>query len=415
MRAEPVRSPSGRPPTILQIVPRLDTGGAELTTIEITEAIVRAGGCALVATEGGRMAGEIARRGGTLIPFPATSKNPARMLANARRLAALVRAERVHLIHARSRAPAWSAFVAARMAKVPFVTTYHGAYNESGPGKRLYNSVMARGDLVIANSRFTADLIRKRYETPESRLRVIHRGVDIAQFSPDAVDAGRTSALAAAWGIQLDTRVILLAARLTGWKGQGVLIAAADLLAKAGGLGNATVVLAGDAQGRSGYEAELRAQIAAAGLDDRVRLVGHCADMPAAYKLAYVAVVASTDPEAFGRVAVEAQAMGCPVIATDIGAPPETVLVGEATAPKGWLVSPSDPKALAAAIGAAMRLPRPARAALGLPLRRHVADHFSLAAMQRATLAVYDELLGSVMQPAFDHTASMPFPSRDGA
>ncbi len=148
-------------PTILQIIPRLDTGGAELSTIEIAEAIVRAGGRALVATAGGRMADRVTAVGGEIITLPLESKNPATILANASRLAGLVRARGVALLHARSRAPAWSALIAARRTRVPFVTTYHGAYGERGRLKRLYNSVMARGDAVIANSQYTADLIHR--------------------------------------------------------------------------------------------------------------------------------------------------------------------------------------------------------------------------------------------------------------
>ena len=153
-------------PTILQIIPRLDTGGAELSTIEITDAIVRGGGRALVATEGGRLASRITENGGEIVPFPAGTKNPIRILANARALERLIRMRGIDLVHARSRAPAWSALIAARRAGIPFITTYHGAYAEKGRLKRLYNSVMARAGVVIANSHYTAGLIRERYGTP---------------------------------------------------------------------------------------------------------------------------------------------------------------------------------------------------------------------------------------------------------
>jgi glycosyltransferase involved in cell wall biosynthesis len=387
-------------PTILQIIPRLDTGGAERTTVEITHAIAAAGGRALVVTEGGRLCPEIADAGGELVPFPAATKNPLYMAANARRLIRLITDENVDLVHARSRAPAWSALLAARRTGRPFVTTYHGAYAEHGAAKRLYNSVMARGDLVIANSRYTAGLIRDRHGKPAETIRIIPRGVDERRFDPALVSPARPRELRKRWNVAPDQRIVLLAARLTAWKGQRVLIAAAGQLEAAGALANAVVILAGDAQGRSNYVAALERQIADAGLAGRVRLVGHEADMPAAFLAAHVAVVASTEPEAFGRVVAEAGAMGCPVIATNIGAPAETIRKGpEAPAEEttGWLVPPGDAAALAACIETALALSVEARAAIGARARAHARAHFSLAAMQQSTLAVYDALIGSGM------------------
>ncbi|MBS0242515.1 MAG: glycosyltransferase family 4 protein [Proteobacteria bacterium] len=388
----------GAKPTILQIIPRLDTGGAELSTIEITEAIVRAGGRALVATEGGRLAERIGQAGGELIAFPASTKNPLKLWANAGRLVRLMQAEQVNLIHARSRAPAWSALWAARRARIPFITTYHGAYAEKGRLKRAYNSVMARADRVIANSRYTADLIRSRYGTEETRIRVIHRGVDMAHFDPALVGAERLGALRSAWQVEAGRPIILQAARLTGWKGQRVLIEAAARLKQRQQLGNAVVVLAGDAQGRDGYREQLAGLARDLGVADHLRLPGHVDDIPAAFAMARVAVVASTEPEAFGRAAAEAQAAACPVIATDIGAPPETVLdVGRAGVEKatGWLVQPGDAEALARSLADALGMPDAVRLAMGKRARAHIGANFTLEAMKRATLAVYDELLAS--------------------
>jgi glycosyltransferase involved in cell wall biosynthesis len=384
-------------PTILQIIPELDTGGAELSAIEIAEAIVHAGGRALVLSEGGRLASHINAFGGEFVPFPARTKNPVRMLVNARAIAGIVRAEGVDLIHARSRAPAWSALRAARATGKPFVTTYHGAYNENGRLKNLYNSVMARGDVVIANSQYTASLVKQRYGTPDQRIRVIHRGVDGAAFDPVAVSDTRKRELRAKWGVEPRQRIILQAARLTGWKGQRVTIDAARRLHQAGRLQDAVFVLAGDDQGRGGYRAELVSLIAASGLDHTVRLVGHVEDMPAAFALAHLTVIASTEPEAFGRTSTEAQAMGCPVIATAIGAPPETVLWDRAD-PRGmagWLVPPGDGAAMAEAIEQALALSAERRAEMGARARAHALSGFSLQAMRTSTLQVYDSLLGT--------------------
>jgi glycosyltransferase involved in cell wall biosynthesis len=385
-------------PTILQIIPRLDTGGAELSTLEITDAVVRAGGRALVATEGGRLTRDVVAAGGEIVDFPAATKNPLRILANARALRRLVADEAVSLIHARSRAPAWSALLAARRSGVPFVTTYHGAYGERGPVKRLYNSVMARADLVIANSGYTARLIETRYGTDTRRLRVIHRGVDLARFDPSRIGAARIERLQRDWSVAPGQRVILQAARLTGWKGQRVVIDAAGRLARSGRLGDVVIVLAGDDQGRTGYRDSLLARARALGIADKVRLPGHVADIAAAFAVAHVAVVASTEPEAFGRAATEAQAMACPVIATRIGAPPETVIGAEAKGldvATGWLVPPGDVAALAASLEVALGLDPETRARLGARARSHVAAHFTLDTMKSATLAVYDELLGT--------------------
>ena len=383
-------------PTILQIIPSLDTGGAELSTIEIAEAVVSAGGRALVLTEGGRMQDRLASVGGEMIWFPASTKNPARILWNAQRIAQIVRSQNVSLIHARSRAPAWSALIAARRTKIPFVTTYHGAYSEKSRIKNLYNSVMARSDIVIANSRYTADLIKSRYDIGDERVRIIYRGVDGGQFDPASISADRIAALRTTWGVKPDARIVLHAARLTGWKGQRDVIATAAQLR--GRLQEVVFVLAGDAQGRSGYREELEQLIAAHALDGVVRLVGHVEDMPAAFAAAYVAIVASVEPEAFGRAAAEAQAQGCPVISTNIGAPPETVLAPPRVstgARTGWLVPPGDLNSYEQAIGEALALSPTQRSEMGDRARRHILDSFTTQTMQRATLAVYDNLLGN--------------------
>ncbi len=394
-------------PTILQIIPELDTGGAELSAIEVAGAIAKAGGRALVLSEGGRLVARLESAGGEFVPFAAASKNPVRILWNARTMARLMAREGVDLVHARSRAPAWSARLAARATGKPFVTTYHGAYRENSALKRAYNRVMAEGDLVIANSHYTSRLVQERYGTQPTRIRVIYRGVDGSDFDPAKIAAARTETLRNTWKMAPQTRVVLHPARLTSWKGQAVLIAAAQLLKQREDLDDVAIVLAGDAQGRNEYRDGLERQIAEAGLADQVHLVGHVGDMPAAYATAHLAIVASTQPEAFGRVGTEAQIMGCPVIATAIGAPPETVL-DEPKVPAaqrtGWLVAPGDAEALAGAMSAALNLSAAERTALGSRARAHVLQSFSLQAMRRQTLSVYDELLGTRLAQAFTET-----------
>ncbi len=403
-------------PTILQIIPKLETGGAERTVIEMSAAITRAGGRALIATEGGRMADAVRAAGGEIIDFPAASKNPARIVANAQRLVKLIASEKIDLLHARSRAPAWSSWIAARRAGIPFVTTYHGAYSEGNVLKKQYNAVMARADCVIANSHYTARLIRTRYGIEVERISVIHRGIDPAAFDPATISANRVAALRSHWEIAPDTRVILHAARLSSKKGQRVVIDAAGRLglAFAGAAGSAqpvAIILAGDAQGRDGYVDELRARIKAHRLTTVVKLVGHVDDMPAAYATAFVSLVPSTEPEAFGRGAIEAQAAMSPVIAARHGAPPETVLSSPEVAASrttGWLVAPDDADALAGALAEALALDTEARGALGRRCRAHVTQRFTLARLQTETLGVYDRLLASNLRAAFQQHAGAP-------
>lgn len=384
--------------TILQIIPALDAGGAERTTIDIAAALAAAGARPLVASTGGRLVSELQAVGGVLVPFPAKTKNPVLMAEHVFRLARLIRAEGVDLIHARSRAPAWVALGASRLARVPFVTTYHGAYSGKSALKVHYNSVMARGDVVIANSHYTAGLIRQMHPFAAERVKVIHRGTDFRAYSPDSVDPARVQKLRAGWGVAPDERVVLLAARLTGWKGQREMIAAARLLRERGDV-DLRVILAGDPQGRENYVKELDGLIADAGLEGIVRRVGHCSDMPAAFLAASVVAVPSTEPEAFGRSAVEAQAMGTPVVVADHGAVPETVLAPPDVPPSartGWRVPPRDVPALADALAEALALGASAREALARRAREHVTRNFSLSRMSTDTLAVYSALLDEV-------------------
>src|SRR5215208_6816124 len=381
--------------TILQVIPELEAGGAERTAVDVAEGLAHAGARALVATEGGRLVGELQAKGGVWVPFPAATKNPFAMLANVRRLARICHDEKVAIVHARSRAPGWVGLGAARLLGLPFVTTYHGSYAGRSSVKILYNSVMARGDAVIANSHFTADLIRSVHPQAGDRIRVVHRGTDFAVFSPDAVNPERVEALRRAWGVAPHERIVLLAARLTGWKGQKVLIEAAARLREAG-LRDMGFVLAGDPQGRESYVKELDALIASRKLKGIVRRVGHCTDMPAAFLAAAVVTVPSTEPEAFGRSAVEAQAMGTPVVVSDLGAVPETVLSPPAVQPQertGWRVRPGDAGALAEALSTALTMGASAREAMATRARLHVERHFSLERMVEDTLDVYISLL----------------------
>jgi glycosyltransferase involved in cell wall biosynthesis len=370
---------------ILHVLPKLDTGGAERVVVEICEAITRAGQIALIACETGPLAQAALRAGAEIIEMPLATKSPFAMRRNAGRLARLIRERRIDLVHAHSRAPAWSALWATQRTATPFVTTYHGAYNENAPLKRRYNAVMAGGARVIAVSHFIANMVRERHGVGDDRLRIIPGGVDPVKFDPAAVMGDRVSRLAREWRLDMGAPTIMLPGRLTAWKGQKLMITALAAMRHS----DAVLLLVGGDQGREAYAQSLIAHAQSLGVADRLRLVGHTEDMPAALMLADVVVNASTDPEAFGRTIVEAQAMGRIVIAGRHGGAGETITDGET----GFLVPPGDYNALTQAADTALEMSPDDRVAFGRHVRARVCETYSVAAMQAAVLAVYAELL----------------------
>ena len=333
----------------------------------------------------------LANTGAEIVQLPLNSKAPPTLLWNARRLANLIRRRNVKLIHARSRAPAWSALMAARATRIPFITTYHGIYNASNVFKRLYNSVMVRSDALIANSQWTADHIVREHGVSRDRIAVIPRGVDLEEFDPAGVSPDRVERLRTEWGIMRGQLVILLPGRLTRWKGQLVFIDALAQLQREHRLGDVKAVLVGDPQGREDYRSEILQSIARNGLQNMVQLANHVTDMSGAYLAADIVVSASTDPEAFGRVAAEAGAMGRPVIATDHGGACEIVLPGRS----GLFVQPGDAAALAEGLQTLLATGGDGRRSMGEEGRAHVRANFSLERMCADTLALYRSLLSA--------------------
>ncbi|ESQ77560.1 glycosyltransferase family 4 protein [Asticcacaulis sp. AC402] len=376
---------------VLQVVPELDTGGVEQTVLDVSAAILKAGGRSIVATKGGRLVESLQKAGATVVLMPVHSKNPLTQFKNHKALRALIRREKVDIVHVRSRAPAMAAIGAARAEKIRSVATYHGIYNAKSGLKRWYNSQMTRADMTIANSDYTRDHILKTYNhaLPE-RVISIPRGVDLHRFDPEGFDVRKIMKLDEAWGTgNNDTRNrFLLAARLTRWKGQVLIIEAANLL-KQQGITDFLILIAGDDQGRTEYRAELEKLIDSHGLQNQVKLVGHVSDMPSAYSLCHFALAPSLEPEAFGRTAVEPQAMQRPPLAAAHGATVETVADGIT----GWLVKPGDAAAWADAIKIAMALSDEVRFDMGVAGRAHVKAHFGLDGMCERTLDVYRALL----------------------
>ena len=373
---------------ILQVLPELGSGGVERGTVEVTQALVAKGFEAIVASAGGVMAEDIVRAGGKHIELPLASKNPFTMWSNIHRLSDLIRREKVNLVHARSRAPAWSAYKAAQQCHVPFMTTFHGVYNGYGTGlKHRYNEIMTKGERVIAVSDFVGEHVAKEYGVEQSRIRVIHRGADVEYFDPAKVNGMRTMQLCKDWHVPEGVPIILMPGRLTRWKGQHVLIEALQQLPHR----KFFCVLLGEPGKHPNYANEIKDRVEHYGLEGHVRIVGTTKHMRDAYNAASIVVSPAIEPEAFGRVPIEAQAMGKPIIATSHGGAMETVVTGETGT--GWLVPPEDSKALSDTINQALNLDGASRQALAQNARQHAVENFSTQAMCDKVLEVYSELL----------------------
>ncbi len=383
-----------RPPVVMQVLPSLVTGGVERGTIDMAGSLRDAGWVPVVVSSGGPMVRELDRLGAEHILLPMQSKNPWVIRANIARLEQIIRARGVDIVHARSRAPAWSAYYAAQRTGAHFITTYHGTYSHGPFGIKIpYNRIMTKGERVIAISQFIANHIQSVYRTDPARVDVVHRGIDIDRFDPQKVSQQRIIQLANRWRLPDGYAVVMLPARLTRWKGQEVLIDALAML----GRRDLRCLLVGSDQGRSAFNDELLAKVARLGLTDIVHIVGDCNDMPAAYMLTDVVVSASTDPEAFGRVIVEAQAMGRPVIATDNGAARENLLDGQT----GLLVPPRDPAALALALDRVLAIGPAERAERADVAIDFVRRNFTREMMGARTLEIYGEVLGlTAVEPA---------------
>ncbi|MCX2562761.1 glycosyltransferase family 4 protein [Acetobacter thailandicus] len=389
------------PPVILQILPALNQGGIERGTLEIASAIQQAGAKAVVVSEGGQLVPALTHSGATHIVLPhCGKKSPVSVLHNARILARIIKEHKVSLVHARSRIPAWTAWFACRRTQTPFVTTWHGVHNSDFPGKHRYNAVLARGNRVIAISRHIGQKLTSEYNLTPDQLRIIPRGADIRQFTPEAVSGLRVHSLSEQWNIPPDKHIILLPGRLTEWKGQAFLLQALCHLRKQAPHLQWCCLFTGTGSPENKFEKKLLGLIKKSGLTDDVFFTGHCSDMPAAFAMATVVVVPSLRPEPFGRVVVEAQAMCCPVIVTAHGAALETVRNGLT----GLAIPPGDDVALADALRIVLEASPEGRASMGQTARNDVLLNYTTLNMQHATLGTYDELLGTHLAETFSHT-----------
>lgn len=385
---------SEQPLTVVQVIPDLQPSGSVNHALAIAEALTRAKNRAIIVSEGGRMESAAERAGATVIKLPVATKNPTQIYANARKLAELSRDLHADLLHAQSRAPAWSCLVANKISKVPFIATYDGSCSERNPLKRFYNSVMVRGSRVIAPGERLARMIEERYGTAREKISIVPHAIDFEAFNPANVDPARRALLTDQWGIGPRDRVILLPGRLSRPKAPHVLVEAAALLREAG-LKDFLCIFAGEHPAHSGYAGELWDRVHQTGLSNRMRFVGHCDDMLSAYSLADIAVCTSVSQGGHRRAVLEAQAMGVPVAVSDSENGDEIVhaapYVADARA-TGVLYRAGDPAELAQTLFKLLAMGAPARRAMGVRGREWIAAHFSKETFAERLLAVYREV-----------------------
>ncbi|MEM7046892.1 MAG: glycosyltransferase family 4 protein [Pseudomonadota bacterium] len=372
--------------TVLQILPSFDVGGAEVGTISIAQALIEHGARALVISNGGRLTPKLEATGAGHISLPVHSKNPIDIFRNSQKLIQIIKDHKVDLVHARSRAPAWSALRACRKTGTPFVTTVHGAYRNTNMFRRFYSSVMIRSDRTIMISRFVDHHIGKTYRNlNHASVRVIERGINLSHFAPESVTALRQIQLAKVWRLRDGEPVILMPGRISRSKGHEMLFHALKILMADRSF---QCLIVGADVDHERYRDSLVRKIKQLGLESCVHVTGPCMDMPAAYMLSDVVVQCPKVAEGFGRVAVEAQAAGRPIVVSDIGALPDVVQHGQT----GWVVPSGDAGQLASALGTALDLNAQQRTDLAMRAQAWV-KNFSVTKMQQATLSVYAELL----------------------
>ena len=388
-----VAAPS-RQLTTLIVTPSLHAGAADSGTIQLVRILASAGHRPIVVSSGGRLVGDVTAAGATFIPMNVDRANPIAIVRNALALARIVRDERCDVIHAHARAPAWSAYYAARRAGVPFLTSWYKGFRQQNLFKRLYNGVMARGDCVVAISDQIAELVVERYKTPWDRITVIPASIDFEQFDPARVSQDRIDAVRSAWGVQGDTKVVLAVGRMLRRKGHHVVVDAVRRL-KEMGLKDFMCVFVGEDQGKSRYSGELWDLVLATGTTEVIRMAGATDDLPAAFAASTVVVNAANQPEGLQRAILEAQAMAKPVVVSDLGAGPDAVLAPPAVAEDrmtGLRFSAGNSVALAAALVRLFSLPPPARAAVGARGRAWVLANFNAEAAAEPTLRLYEQM-----------------------
>jgi glycosyltransferase involved in cell wall biosynthesis len=393
-QSHPPVAAATRPITALLVTPSLHAGAADSGTVQLVHILASAGHRPIVVSSGGRMVGEVTASGATFIAMNVASTSPVAIMRNAFAMARIVREQRCDLIHAHARAPGWSAYYAAKRTGVPFLTSWYKGFREQNALKRLYNGVMARGDCVVAISDQIAELVVERYKTPWDRIAVIPASIDFERFDPARVSQARIDAVRSAWGVQADTKVVLVVGRMLRRKGHHVAVDAVRRL-KEMGLKDFMCVFVGEDQGKSRYSGELWDLVLATGTTEVIRMAGPSDDLPAALAAATVVVNAAVQPEGLQRAILEGEAMAKPVVVSDLGAGPDAVLAPPAVSEDrmtGLRFSAGDSVALAAALVRLFSLPPAARAAMGARGRAWVLANFNTSAAAEPTLRLYEEI-----------------------
>ena len=377
---------------VLQVIPKLGYGGAETGCYDIAHFLSENDCGSFLATSGGELIKFIKKDKVRLIRLPVHSKNPILILFNTLVLVIYIFLFKINIIHARSRAPAWSCYFASLITRSSFVTTFHGTYNFKSNIKKFYNSIMLRAKLTIAGSNFIFSHINENYGeylSKEKKLRVIFRGINVDYFNPKNISVLKQEKLKQEWDLSSNKFTILLPGRLTYWKGQEKFIESLNILIEDYNITNFQAVILGSDQGRKVYSKKLINLVQRYRLNKKIKFIQHCKEMPLAYSLADVVVSASIEPEAFGRVSVEAQAMGKPIVASNIGGSKETIINKKT----GFLYKHDDPRELAKILNTVIQLSVDDLKFMGNEGRKNVTKKFDVETMCQSNLKEYKRLI----------------------
>ena len=377
---------------VLQVIPRLGYGGAETGCYDIAHYLAEQNCGSYIATSGGDLLKFIKKNKVKVFKLPVHSKNPLIIILNTIMMTFLILIKKINIVHARSRAPAWSCYFACIITNTIFVTTFHGTYNFKSKLKKFYNSIMLRSKLTIAGSNFIFGHINDNYSeylTKHKKLRVIFRGINVDYFNSKNISILKQEKLKREWSIDPNKFIILMPGRLTYWKGQEKFIESLNILIEDYNFTNFHAILLGSDQGRKVYSKKLFSLVERYSLSKKISFINHCGEMPLAYSLADVVVSASIEPEAFGRIAVESQSMGKPIIASNIGGSKETVLNKKT----GFLYKHDDPRELAKSLNTVIQLNQEELKLMGNEGRKNVAKKFDVELMCDSNLREYKKLL----------------------
>jgi glycosyltransferase involved in cell wall biosynthesis len=377
---------------VLQVIPKLGYGGAETGCYDLAHYLPENNCSSYIVTSGGELLKFIDRKKVKVIKLPVHSKNPLLMLFNSIALIFIILLNNISIVHARSRAPAWSCLIATKITRRKFVTTFHGTYNFKNPLKKFYNSVMVRSDLIIAGSNFIFSHIDKNYSKYlgiKKKFLVIFRGINVDYFDSSTTLDTEENRLTSDWEVDKNKKMILMPGRLTAWKGQEIFIEALNLVNKELGFESFNAVILGSDQGRDIYTKKIKRLAEQYRLTSQLKFIEHCKNMPLAYKISSIVVSASVEPEAFGRVAVEAQSMEKPIIASDIGGSNETIIDNVT----GFLFQSGNAEALSKKIVEVLQLDESRLKSIGIEGRKNIIKKFNVEKMCFSTYSEYKKLL----------------------